>query len=99
MAPLALDTIGGADFTPLVGTAFRARAFRGDDPVEVALILESVEIHGDPRPFSLCFLGPGAAPLEQSMYPLAHESLGEADIFLVPIGADAEGRRYEAVFA
>ena len=39
--------------------------------------------------------------LPQGIYPLEHEELGRLDIFIVPIGPDAEkaGMRYEAVFS
>jgi hypothetical protein len=48
--------------------------------------------------FALVFRAPtrGAAP--QAIYRVEHEALGALEIFLVPIGPDAEGMRYEAVF-
>ncbi|WP_134740194.1 hypothetical protein [Nocardioides sp. 503] len=49
--------------------------------------------------FSLVFGGPAAPALPQGSYALAHEELGELELFLVPIGADADGVRYEAAFA
>jgi hypothetical protein len=51
------------------------------------------------RQFSLVFRGPATAVLPQSTYQLSHAELGELDLFLVPIGPDAEGMRYEAAFA
>jgi hypothetical protein len=51
------------------------------------------------RQFSLVFRGPAAPVLPQRTYVLAHAELGELQLFLVPIGADAEGMRYEAAFA
>jgi hypothetical protein len=50
------------------------------------------------EPFSLVFLGPREPVLPQRIYPLAHDELGELEIFLVPIAQDADGVRYEAVF-
>ncbi|WP_017328068.1 hypothetical protein [Synechococcus sp. PCC 7336] len=50
------------------------------------------------QPFSLLFLGPSEPLLDQQIYRLQHDRIGAADIFLVPVGADAEGVEYEAVF-
>jgi hypothetical protein len=47
--------------------------------------------------FSLIFLGPENAPIEQMIYPLDHPALGTMDLFLVPVGKDQDGVRYEAV--
>jgi len=35
---------------------------------------------------------------QQGTFTIVHPTIGELPIFLVPIGADAEGMRYEAVF-
>ena len=51
------------------------------------------------RQFSLLFRGPVDPLLPQRTYRLEHAELGDLDLFLVPIGPDAEGMRYEAVFA
>lgn len=51
------------------------------------------------QPFSLLFVGPAAPALPQRTYRLSHARLPELDIFLVPIGADAAGVRYEAIFS
>lgn len=48
--------------------------------------------------FSLVFLGPDAAPLAQGIYRIDHDELGPMDLFLVPIGRDKSGVRYEAIF-
>jgi hypothetical protein len=49
-------------------------------------------------PFSLVFRGPFEPFLEQGIHRLEHEELGRLDLFLVPIGPDEAGMRYEAVF-
>jgi hypothetical protein len=51
------------------------------------------------RPFSLVFRGPCDAVLPQRIYRLRHDSIGTFNLFLVPIGPDDAGMRYEAVFA
>jgi len=50
------------------------------------------------EPFSLVFLGPARPVLAQRIYPLENEALGRLEIFLVPIGADSGGVKYEAIF-
>ncbi len=49
-------------------------------------------------PFSLVFHGPGGPHLPQKIYRLAHTTLGTFELFLVPIGPDTQGMRYEAIF-
>ncbi|HYJ84720.1 MAG TPA: hypothetical protein VEW46_01530 [Pyrinomonadaceae bacterium] len=48
--------------------------------------------------FSLFFKGPGKPLLPQSTYSFSNEGMGKIDLFLVPIGPDGDGIRYEAVF-
>ena len=48
--------------------------------------------------FSLLFLAPHDAPLAQSIYKLEHDKLGKLDVFLVPVGKDARGVEYQAIF-
>ena len=56
--------------------------------------------HGEQRnQFSLFFRGPTERALPQGIYRLAHSELGELELFLVPLGPDGEGMRYEAAFA
>ena len=50
------------------------------------------------QPCSIIFRGPFDPVLPQKTYRIQHESLGRMDFFLVPIGPDAKGMRYEAVF-
>jgi hypothetical protein len=49
-------------------------------------------------PFSLLFRGPRTGVLPQRTYRIAHAALGEFPLFLVPIGPDGAGMRYEAAF-
>jgi hypothetical protein len=50
------------------------------------------------RAFSLVFRGPRERVLPQETHRLKHDAFGEIEIFLVPIGPDESGMRYEAVF-
>lgn len=54
---------------------------------------------GGREPFSLLFEGPAEPVLPQRIYRLRNGDLGEVEIFLVPVGSDAEATTYEAVFA
>lgn len=49
-------------------------------------------------PFRLIFHGPAQPVQPQATVPLDHPELGRLEIFLVPIGPDARGMRYEAIF-
>jgi hypothetical protein len=48
--------------------------------------------------FSVIFRGPLEQPFGQGMYPIRHARMGQVDLFLVPVGREADGMRYEAVF-
>jgi hypothetical protein len=99
-----LDRLDLRAFEPLVGQRFVLGS--GDDagdqePLDLVLLEARVLSHGDGRtrvPFSLIFRsGPGLVR-PQRIYRLEHAELGTLELFLVPIGRDAEGVRYEAIF-
>jgi hypothetical protein len=50
------------------------------------------------QPFSLLFRGEPQLDLPQRIYRLEHERLGSMELFIVPIGPDEQGMRFEAVF-
>jgi hypothetical protein len=50
------------------------------------------------QPFSLVFRGPAEPVWPQRIYRLTRDGLGDFDVFLVPIGPDEHGLRYEAIF-
>lgn len=78
---------------------------------EPAVTLELTEVLASSEPggagpdgqerlqFSLTFRGPGEPSLRQATYALAHATLGDLVLFLVPLGADISGTIYEAAFA
>jgi hypothetical protein len=55
-------------------------------------------VEGRRVPFSIVFRGPSGVVLPQRIYGVEHAELGRFDPFLVTIGPDASGMRYEAVF-
>jgi len=89
-----------AEFSKHVNTKFRVAI---EPPIELELtevkgyLSKALEQTGMER-FSAYFRGPGDGYLEQASYPIEHEVMGAFDLFLVPIGRDDKGLRYEAVF-
>src|SRR5436189_4905234 len=73
-----------------------------DAVVAVELAVESVNSLPSHRlraaPFSLMLRGPRNPMLPQATYALRHPTLGAIQLFLVPIGQDANATRYEATF-
>jgi hypothetical protein len=101
-----LEWLTYADFAGRVGETFMVAADGGDrTEIELVEATEGLEAGGpgpegqERRQFSLVFRGAPGAPLPQGIRQLTHEALGELDLFLVPIGSDATGVRYEAAFA
>jgi hypothetical protein len=50
-------------------------------------------------PFSLVFHGPAEPIVAQQTCGFRHAGLGEFDLFVVPLGVDEQGVRYEAVIS
>ena len=94
-----LGALTADDFTPLVGEGF---LIAPDAASSFGVTLADVSVNGQAggarTQFSLLFRGGPTPPLAQRIYRLEHSALGAIDIFLVPLGPDAEGQRYEAVF-
>lgn len=51
------------------------------------------------RQFDLVFRGPAAPVHPQGTYLVTHADIGELELFLVPLGQDPDGVRYQAAFA
>ncbi len=66
--------------------------------VRAAKVMESEAARLERHPFSLYFVGPKSFRLPQQIYHLTHPALEPLDLFLVPIGEDANAFQYEAVF-
>lgn len=89
-----------SSFEEQLNTPFRIH-FGGEAPLEVVLYeVRLHEPHGGPRkqPYSVYFRSLHRGVLPQGIYRVEHERMGPMEIFLVPIGPDALGMRYEAVF-
>jgi len=101
-----LDQLTIENFEPHVGTSFwvHTTSATGNHKVELRLesaakVMESEAARLPRNPFSLYFVGPGSIYLEQKIYPITHDAFPDGlDLFLVPVGKDARGYLYEAVF-
>ena len=89
-----------ADFSSHVQHPFPLQA--GDRRLTLVLE-EAVELRPAqgqlPAAFSLIFRGPEAPILAQGTYKFEHPTRGPVDIFIVPVGKDAAGVRYQAIFS
>lgn len=88
-------------FEPLVGQEFRIADDGGE---RVATLIEARSLREAQgagrlsRQFSLVWRGPPGAVLEQGIHRVLHPALAPQELFLVCLGPDAHGMRYEAVF-
>lgn len=88
-------------FTVRMGERFRIQATdqrRIDLELVDASPLGAGSSEAQRQPFSLVFRAAGGELVPQRIYQVEHDSLGAHDIFLVPIGPDGGGMRYEAIF-
>ncbi len=98
-----LETVTYATFAEYLGERFRMHV-GAERPLEVELI--EVVRHdargaeaGSREPFSVLFRGPLSPVAPQRIYAIEHDRFGRIELFLVPIGPDGQGMRYEAVFS
>ncbi len=93
-----LETFTLDTFAPRLNSKFLFK-YEPDGEVEMELI-EAEDVGSNPRQiqFSIVFRGPLNPFLQQAMYPVEHEELGEFKLFIVPIKQDQEHYYYEAVF-
>ena len=105
-----IETFTTETFRGRLGETFRL-AHDGAAPIELALeevtpLGESVtgaSVRGDgggrAEAFSAVFRARGVREvLPQRTYRVEHDAIGAFELFLVPIAADRDGVRYEAVF-
>jgi hypothetical protein len=82
-------TVGVPPESSLAMRLVAATALRGSRPAAA---------HAAEPGFALEFLGPRDPVLPQAIYRFSHASLGAHDIFIVPVGREDDGVRYEAIF-
>jgi hypothetical protein len=96
---VTLSDLKLATFEPLLHACFGVRV--GSSQLELELIeVKSLGAARPPlrEPFSLIFRGPREPSFKQGSYPLEHAAIGEQRLFLVPLGPDATGMQYQAIF-
>jgi hypothetical protein len=99
------ETLSKETFAEQLNTKFRVLLETENAPevelelAEVAEFPTLTHSRSDVERFSLYFYGPGDTLLPQRIYRLAHERMGEHEIFLVPVAQEPRGFRYEAVFS
>lgn len=86
------------EFSQQIDSVFRTRSSDGRS-IDLRLVkFDEHLINATQENYTLLFQAPPDAPPEQRTFRLSHESLGEIDIFLVPVKTDQDGLYYEAVF-
>jgi len=101
-----LETLSAAAFDAHLATVFRLQTDGEPLPLELVEVQRAryaddpaaVGPNGRREPFSLHFRGPRSPFAPQGTRRLEHDALGTLELFLVPLGPDAGGMRYEAVF-
>lgn len=101
-----LETFTQATFIPYLGSRFALNlAALPGASLELLTVTswqpqaaDTVEARRQRTSFAVMFRGPMSPILPQRIYTLTHPHLGTFDLFLVPIGPDQQGMRYEAVF-
>jgi hypothetical protein len=101
MSPAApLDILTVASFAERLGSRFRLEL--GSASALELELTQAIPLPSHARdvraPFSIVFRGPREPVLPQSIYALEDAQFGRLELFIVPIGPDAAGMRYEAVF-
>lgn len=100
-----LESMTRDSFEQVRGSRFRISCAEGDEGSSVQLELVEVSSSSASRregfreAFSLLFQGHRDLRLPQQTYRLAHDRLGELELFLVPLEPNREASFYEAVFA
>ncbi len=90
------------DFADKVGQTFTIGF--SDAPAVVLSLAEAELLKGrhspvkGRQPYSLIFVGQSEQMLPQRMYWLEHATLGQIELFLVPVGKDARGFQYQSLF-
>jgi hypothetical protein len=91
-----------AEYSRNLNTRFRLLV-DAPQPIDLTLVevtprkIQPEEEAGMER-FSAVFMGPREIFLPQQTYRVSHPDMGEFDIFLVALGQEPEGFKYEAVY-
>jgi hypothetical protein len=97
---MALDALTLEHFAPHLGKTFRVTnaAETALTLVEAAPIASPGSDQGRRAAFALLFRGPLTPWLPQAIYGFEHPGGDVLEFFIVPVGPDKDGMRYEAIF-
>lgn len=101
--PSVLEDFSLATFAGHIGDEFQLE-MTGAEAVSLSLTRaqplgsETGNHAGGRAPFSLEFSGPATPILPQATYHFGHATIGEFEMFIVPLGPADGGMRYEAIF-
>ena len=90
-----LDNLNYEEYAAQSGTNFRLA--ENDFDLELIEVTER-KVTTQQEMFSLIFRGAKENFLQQKIYQVSHAKLGDGELFLVPVGLEADGYRYEAGF-
>jgi hypothetical protein len=94
-----LDRLRKEDFEVLLGKSFMLQV--DEQPIAFELTQVRPIANPSPRaepPFSLILRAPKTCQARQGMFRMTHPTHGELELFVVPVGPDAEGMCYEVIF-
>ena len=94
-----LDRLRKEDFEPLIGR--RIKVAVGASSTELEVVEASALKSPSPRetpPFRLILRSREGWRAPQGMFRVEHPTLGDLEMFAVPVGPDAEGFCYEILF-
>lgn len=95
-----LSTLTVADFEPHLNTVFQLHYGNGET-LEVTLVEARTRGIGTPdhrQGFSLLLQSTINDYLQQGIYHITHEVVEPMDLFIVPVGPNQTGMRYEIIF-
>lgn len=92
-APLQHET-----FASNLNTTFQVSTDNAETIAATLVEVSELTLSARQERFAIVFRLPNEPFLGQGMRRLQHESMGEMELFLVPISSDDEGTCYEAVF-
>jgi|SRR5277367_2508739 len=90
------DALTIGDFAPHLHTQFQVAQQQG---YELELTEVTDYSNAQLEQFSLIFTGAASPWLQQGLHTLIHQEIAQCELFLVPLGPDAAGMHYQAVFS
>ncbi len=86
------------EFAEQLNTKFKISLSGGNEIELILSELSPVKRTGKYEQYSLYFSGPSDSLLPQALYMMKHNNFGTIGLFLVPVGKDESGYKYEAAF-